>query len=98
MHKWFGRFNGEVFEGEKFELHFSNGKSKYDTGKPSEGVFTPTGAWNAINNNGVRKVYRVGDEDYCVAKVRIRSVGNQKKCEFSGKFKIKQNDEWNLVI
>ena len=95
--KWFGYMDGQTKFGETFDLHFNNSKSHYDTGLPIHGVFTPIFVLRNSLNNGADIEYNVSGFTYTPVRTRIRNVGNQGKCEFSGTFKKKVDDQWKLV-
>lgn len=98
IYQWFGRFDGKTKYHETFNLNFNTDKTKYDTGNPEEKTWAPDWLVDEMLNHGVRKIYNVGNEQYCVTMVRIKSVGLQQKLQITNRFKKKVEDEWQIVM
>lgn len=97
IYQWFGRLDGKTKQSKTFNLNFKQNYTKYDTGKPKDGIFAPSWAVDEFLNFGTEKIYHVGGEEYCLTMVRVRNLGNQKKCEITNRFKIRNGDEWELI-
>lgn len=97
INKWFGYMDGQSKFGETFHLNFNQDKSKYDTGLPNAGTFAPIFVIRNVLNNGQDIEYAENGFKYTPVRVRIRNVGNQGKCEFSGTFKKLVGNQWKSV-
>ena len=97
IYKWFGYLDGVTKEHETLNLNFNNNKTKFNTKKDDSNYETPSWFLSHVLNNGVTYTWNVDGDQYRATFVHVRSVGLEGKCEFSGKFKKRDGDEWFVV-
>lgn len=94
MKYWLKPLDGQTLNGETCNFHFNFDLSKFDTGKPRTGTYMPVSFYYKLTNKGVWVDYLHNGIPLRPDKIRVHSIGTNRKVGFEGGLQQKINGRW----